>query len=298
LYAGQILAAPGQLDPEMLKEIYRWGEMDPYFALYGFIGNSSVVGSFSPGIHNRGFSAAHIQAICVPLPIDDLKHFFTLTDTLNLRGFSVTAPFKEKILPYLTEHSPAVEAVGACNTVVRTTRGWVGYNTDYSGFERDVLRFLNLRTLKGIKACVVGAGGAACAVTYALKTLGAKVCVINRTMAKAKELAGRYGFLWSGFNERAVELLSRYNDLIVQTTSVGMEGGPQGDPLEFYEFDGNESVYETIYRPSETSLLARAREAGCRVSNGLGMLYEQTKEQFELFTGHTYPEIDMYSKFS
>ncbi|HSV56014.1 MAG TPA: NAD(P)-binding domain-containing protein, partial [Magnetospirillaceae bacterium] len=156
-------------------------------------------------------------------------------------------------------------------------------------FERSVLGFMRRTDLRGVRVAIIGAGGSARAVAYALHKLGATACVVNRGMYKAKQLAEQYSFEWSGMNERAVEMLGRYNDLIVQTTSVGMEGGPPGDPMEWYEFSGREALVDIIYNPRETSLMRRALQAGCAAVNGLGMLQAQGEIQFELFTGRKYP---------
>jgi len=199
-------------------------------------------------------------------------------------------PYKEKILPFLSRRSAEVEAIGACNTAIRDGSGWIGYNTDAHGFSADVRKFLGVDSLRGVKTTIVGAGGAAKAVAYTLSSLGARVCVINRNMSKAKHLAETYGFEWSGMTERAADLMERYNDLIIQTTSVGLEGGQTGDPIDWYEFSGHEALYETIYNPAETSVMRRAKAAGCRVSNGLGMLQAQAEAQFALFSGMDYPE--------
>lgn len=206
-----------------------------------------------------------------------------------MKAFSVTVPFKEKILPYLSRRSPEVDAIGACNTVVRHGSELIGYNTDAHGFSADLRAFLGMESLAGVKATIIGAGGGAKAAAYALSSLGAHVCIINRSMSKAKHLAEVYGFEWSGLTERASEMIERYNDLIVQATPLGLEGGQGGDPLEWYEFSGREALYEMIYAPPETPVMRRARAAGCRVTNGLGMLHAQATAQFSLFTGLDYP---------
>ena len=288
--AGLEQASPGQLDPETYTGTYRGKQAEADWNLYGILGGPSVLGSLSPAIHNHGFSTLDLKAMYVPFPSDDLESFLRIAEILNIRGFSVTVPFKEKILPRLTSRSAEVEAIGACNTAVRGSKGWAGYNTDAFGFRRAVIEFMGTGDLKGINVCIVGAGGAARAVAYTLYDLGANVCIINRNLTKAKRLAERYGFRWSGMTERAVELVERHNDLIIQTTSVGMDGGTPGDPIEWYEFSGHEAVFETIYNPIETQLLRRAKAAGCRVTSGVGMLQAQAAAQFSLFTGLEYPE--------
>ncbi len=281
--------APGQLEPSSLLDTYRVREYAPDWSLYGILGGPAVIHSQSPTIHNEGFTGLGLNSLYLPFPADDVDPFMALAKRLDVQGFSITVPFKEKILQRLSRRSAEVDAIGACNTAIRDGSGWVGYNTDAYGFSADVRRFLGVESLEGVRTTIVGAGGAAKAVAYALKSLGAKACVINRSMSKAKHLAETYGFEWSGMTERAADLMERHNDLIVQTTSVGLEGCEDGDPIDWYEFNGHEALYETIYTPPETQVMHRARAAGCRVSNGLGMLQSQAEAQFSLFTGKDYP---------
>ncbi|HPE35865.1 MAG TPA: shikimate dehydrogenase [Spirochaetales bacterium] len=288
--AGLKPGAPGQLDPDVLRKQYRLGSDDASVDLYGILGSPSVLGSLSPHIHNAGFAELGIDARYLPFPADDLDAFMRLAELLDIKGLSVTVPFKERVLSLLGESAMEVAAIGACNTMVRSKAGWAGYNTDAMGFRSALLHFLGRTELKGLRACIVGAGGAARSVAYTLHGLGVEACVINRSLPKAKRLAEEYGFPWAGMTERAVELIESYNDLIVQTTSVGMEGGQPGDPLDWYQFSGGEALFETIYNPAETVLLKRARDSGCRVTNGHTMLLDQAAAQFRLFTGQDYPD--------
>jgi 3-dehydroquinate dehydratase / shikimate dehydrogenase len=280
----------GQLEPRQLLETYRTREYSADWDLFGIVGGASVIHSLSPSIHNKGFAALGLRSLYLPFPSDGIDAFIGFAERLGIKGVSVTIPFKEQILPLLMRRSPEVEAIGACNTAIREGTGWVGYNTDWYGFSTDVRKFLGTDDLSGVRATILGAGGAARAVAYALKKLGAKACVVNRSMSKAKHLADAYGFEWSGTTERAVDMVERYNDLIVQTTSIGLEGGQPGDAIDWYEFTGHEALYETIYSPPETPVMKRATAAGCRVTNGLGMLQAQAEAQFLLFTGSEYPE--------
>lgn len=285
-------AAPGQLEPESLLGTYRVREYSGDWDLFGIVGGSTVIHSLSPAIHNQGFKALGLRSLYLPFPSDGIESSIVLAERLDIKGLSITVPYKEQILPLLARKSPEVEAIGACNTVIRDRDGWSGYNTDWYGFSTDVRRFLGLDDLSGVRATIIGAGGAARAVAYALKELGAKACVVNRSMSKAKRLAEAHGFEWSGTTERAVDMMERYNDLIVQTTSIGLEGGQPGDAIDWYEFNGREALYETIYSPPETPVMRRAKAAGCRVSNGMGMLQAQAEAQFLLFTGSEYPSAE------
>lgn len=264
--------------------------------IYGLLGGSTVLSSLSPSIHNRGFQSLGLKSLYLPFPADNLDSFLALAEILKIRGLSVTVPMKEQIMAHLAEKSREVEEIGACNTILARPNGWHGCNTDADGFAEAVLDFTGRKNLKRVRACIIGAGGAAKAVASALYSLGAKACVINRDMSKARSLAEHYRMPWSDMTPRAIDLLDKYNDLIIQTTSVGMNGGSPGDPIAWYNFKGKEALFETIYNPAETELLKRARSAGCKTTNGLGMLHAQAAIQFRHFTGTEYPVEGIHGK--
>ncbi|MBN2875197.1 MAG: type I 3-dehydroquinate dehydratase, partial [Spirochaetales bacterium] len=120
-------AAPGQLEPARLIDTYRIRDYDPEWSLYGIVGSNAVIHSLSPSIHNAGFAALGLHALYLPFPADSIEAFLALAERLGIRGFSITVPFKERILPYLSQRSAEVDAIGACNTAVHDGLGWVGY---------------------------------------------------------------------------------------------------------------------------------------------------------------------------
>jgi 3-dehydroquinate dehydratase/shikimate dehydrogenase len=291
-------AAPGQLAIETLLELYRFRRIDRETALFGVIGNP-IAHSRSPELHNRGYAILGLNAAYLPFLADRLRPFLQAAELLGLQGLSVTVPFKERILPRLRGADDAVRAIGACNTLLRRGAGWWGVNTDAAGFldplERQAPELLG----EGVGATVIGAGGAARAVLYALASRGLRLLILNRTPARARALARRFGCAWGGLDERGVERIRDFGELIVQSTTVGMspaEGserarqGVLADPLPGYRFRGSELVYELVYSPELTPLMARAHEAGCRTIGGLAMLQAQGRAQFRLFTGRDYPQ--------
>lgn len=278
----------GLFDPATLIETYRFRGIKPDTRAYGIIGDP-LAGTKSPEIHNRAYSRTGVDAVYIPFRVDVVERFMRLAEQIPLAGFSVTVPHKEAIIPYLTERSAEVESIGACNTAVRTAGGWAGHNTDFSGFSRAALSFLGVKRMNRVRASLVGAGGAAQAIALALKMMGAKVCVFNRSPLKAKRLAERHGFDWACLDAAGSQKMRKYRDFIVQTTSAGMAPLEEEDPLALYDFQGDEAVMDIIYKPQETRMLARAREAGCRTLNGFPMLHEQAKDQFLLFTGKEFP---------
>jgi 3-dehydroquinate dehydratase/shikimate dehydrogenase len=289
LRAGLPGAAPGHLDPVALEETYRFRELGRDTAVYALGGGTNVLTSKTPHLHNAAFKAAGIDAVYVPMPAGDAASFLLALEATSALGAAITVPLKEALLPQLTRRSPEVDDIGACNTIVRGEDGWTGYNTDAQGFERALLEFMGDVDFRDLRATLVGAGGVAKAIAHVLSELGARVVILNRTVAKARALAQRYGFGYGPCTEHSTELVVNHSDLIVQATSVGMEGERQGDPLDWYDLTGREAVLDLIYRPERTLLLERAASTGCRVANGWKMLRYQSAAQFALWTGREPP---------
>jgi 3-dehydroquinate dehydratase/shikimate dehydrogenase len=287
--AGMPLAAPGQTTPECFVETYRGKDTTGNSDLYTLLGDRSILSSLSPSLHNTAFRSLKKDALLVPMPSETIEEALENLKLFKAKGAAITVPHKEAVLPYLSFQSTDVQRIGACNTLVARPEGWAGYNTDADGFERSVLEFLEREDFKGMKVTLIGAGGAAKSVALSLFRKGAECVVLNRTISTARALARKYGFIWGPLDDRAIEVVTRYSDLIVQATSLGMKGGIDGDPLEFYEFDGHEKVYDLIYKPSKTALLARAEEAGCKTANGYTMLRYQAAGQYKLWMGDPPP---------
>jgi 3-dehydroquinate dehydratase/shikimate dehydrogenase len=281
-------AAPGHMTPETMQKTYRFGTVSEGTKVYGIIGDP-VLHSRSPLIHNPAFAYYNRDAVYVPFPTDDPGLFLGKAGELGAEGISVTVPHKERILSAVDALSPEAEAAGSCNTALRSGGGWTGYNTDAPGFWAPLERIIGETGKAPRTATVVGAGGAARAVVYALVKHGIDVCVVNRSPARAGELAGRYGVPWAGLDAEGLSLAASHADLIVQTTSAGMTPLEEADPWPELRLTGKEIVYEVVYAPKVTPFVRRASEAGCLVVYGEAMLREQGYRQFSLFTGLEYP---------
>lgn len=289
-------AAGYSLDPITLHKVYRYSSHSSHTALFGIIGNP-VLHSRSPHIHNRGYEALGIDAVYVPFPVDDLESFFPVAQKLHIRGLSVTIPHKEKVLNFCSWCEDAVHAVGACNTLVLSEGSIKGYNTDIEGFLSPLQG--SFHTLKGLKALVIGAGGASRSVVYGLAREGARVLILNRTVERAlhlaKEMEGALGLsqgtIRAGpLDKEGISKVEQFvPDLVVQTTSCGMHPREDEDPFPDFAFRGHEVVYDLVYAPRETCFLRRAKAKGCTIIYGDEMLMHQAFRQFLLFTGREYP---------
>jgi 3-dehydroquinate dehydratase/shikimate dehydrogenase len=268
--------------------MFRFREITGQTKIFGVVGRPLNT-TLSPAFFNRVFTEEKTDAVYIPFPADTLKSFLELADLLNIQGVSVTVPYKEEIIPYLVSRSDEVKSVGACNTIVRTPGGWAGYNTDTRGFSDSLLNFLDKPNLRGKKIAVIGAGGAARAVAAEVFRLKGKALILNRTPLRARRLAQSYRFKWAATDSDAVEMVDAYSDIIIQTTSVGMEPNVQADPLEDYKFTGREKVVDIIYKPERTRFLTRALKAGCAVMNGYDMLLRQAMYQYRFFMGREFP---------
>jgi 3-dehydroquinate dehydratase/shikimate dehydrogenase len=212
-----------------------------------------------------------------------------LAEEIGISGLSITTPYKEEILPYLSYKSIEVIFTGACNTVVAGPQGWMGYNTDAAGFSDSLLTFMGRKDFKGRKITIIGAGGAARAVAAEVYRLKGKALILNRTPARARSLAEPYRFAWAGFDGKGTDLMEKYSNLIIQTSPVGMAPNTDEDPLGFYKFSGRETVMDLVYKPEKTVCLTRAEAAGCRVINGLDMLHRQARYQYTHFLNKEFP---------
>ncbi len=283
-------AAPGHIDPVRMETLYRYSQITRETPLYGILGHP-VMHTRSPEIHNRGLSAAGLPGVYIPFETDDLRAFLAFASRMGFRGFSVTVPHKEAVIPLLEKQDSSVERIGACNTVfLLPSGGWGGTNTDAAGFILPLLQRFP-RGISGKETAVIGAGGAARAVVFALLNQGARVTVYNRTLSRAAKLAREGDCRYAPLEEFGSP---GRPEIIVQTTTAGMEregAAAEGDdPIPHYRFRGDETVFEIVYAPPRTPLLIRAEKAGCRIIGGMEMLKTQGEEQFRIFTGIDYPE--------
>ncbi len=249
--------------------------------------------SKSPMIHNHWLQRAQITAEyrASHVKSEDLWMFFEERRRDRLwRGCNVTIPHKQAVIPLLDRLDPAAERIGAVNTVRPEHGKLVGYNTDYIGFLEPLLPLLRQSHLFRM-ARIIGAGGAAKAVALALHDQGFTNVIIARDLDKARALRESFEP-----DDRLIASLATFAaptdfpfddregilDLIVNTTSLGMTGQPPLE-LDFSHVPPNAVVYDIVYAPLETPLLAEAKARGLRTIDGLHMLIGQAAAAFTLF---------------
>lgn len=262
--------------------------------LLGLIGDP-VEHSLSPALHSFLLSRAGLNYCYLAFRVgrEGLGAALAGMRALGIRGFNVTIPHKEAVIPLLDRLSPEAEGIGAVNVVVNEGGVLIGHNTDCKGF----LRGLEARgiPLSGMKAVVVGAGGAAAAAVFGLLSAGAEVAVANRTFSRAEALARRFSRL--GTVEAAplegLPGLLREAELLVNATPLGMWPHTERTPVPPEFLRGDVVVYDLIYNPLKTKLLREAEARGCSVIRGLEMLVHQGVGALELWTGHRFRAEDV-----
>ena len=273
-YAGEGVA-PGQIELPRLRDEYRFPAITRRTAIYGVVG-APVSHSLSPAMHNAGFAEAGLDAVYLPLEARDVDDFVQFAAAVPLRGVSVTAPFKEALAARVTDVDPIGRQVGAINTVRCGDTGWQGLNTDVPGF---VETLLGRMRLPGVRAAVLGAGGAARAVAVGLAGEGAVVAICARDGAKGAAAAAAVGVAAGDYPPPAGSW-----DLLVNSTPAGTWPDVEATPLPGGPFRGR-LVYDLVYNPATTRLLADAAAAGCDTIGGLDMLVAQAVRQFAWWTG-------------
>ena len=242
----------------------------PLFGLLGFpLGHS-----FSKAYFTKKFKAEKIDAEFVNFESDNIEQTLqVIKSTPSLKGFAVTIPYKEKIIPYLDYISEEAQKIGAVNSVKveYTISGptLTGYNTDILGFKESLLEFVQIPPTQ---ALLLGTGGASKAVRHALVSLGIEVFTVSRT---------------PHFSEISYDQVARFlsnTPLIINATPVGMWPHVTNCPdIPYHLLSSNHYLFDLIYNPEITEFMHRGEQQEARIKNGLQMLYLQADYSWKLW---------------
>jgi len=282
------IIAPGMLVYHDLLDLYHYDQINQQTAVYTIIGNP-LGHSLSPLVHNRSFLAQKINAVYVPFPLEDFNvaELMHRASTFGIQGASVTIPHKVAVIKFLTKMDPAVEKIGACNTVVFRQGERIGYNTDYMAAMSGIELALGgqpadeVSVLDGKTALVLGAGGAGRALGYGLARRKARVTVTDIDADRSVELAQHIGGDYLTWDMRE----SIQADILVNCTPIGMHPNVNETPYSRSLIRSSTLVFDAIYNPEHTLLIKSAQDKGCKVVTGVEMFVGQACLQFKLFTG-------------
>ncbi len=275
--------------------------------IVGIIGHP-IKHSFSPQMHNMCFQEQGLNYIYLPfdVPTSNLKDALKSMNVLGIRGLNVTLPHKEKIIQFMDHVSEEASTVGAVNTIVNEGNQLFGYNTDINGIVESLTPYKD--EIAKSTVTVIGAGGAARSVLYALirHFKVDKINIINRTEERTEAIKDYFIDKMRFENIKTFELMAKENlpqfqesKLIINTTSIGMAPNIEDTPTEIKEsFNSSQIVFDLIYNPIKTKFIEIAESQGATVINGLKMFVVQGAKSFELWTGNKMDTNLMYEELS
>ena len=270
-------------------------KIDGYTRLAAVVANP-IKHSISPFIHNSAFEATNTNGVYLAWEVDAAELAETVANIrrYQMYGINLSMPYKEQVIPYLDQLNEEACLIGAVNTVVNREGTLIGYNTDGKGFFKSLPSFKISRK----RMVLLGAGGAAKAIlAQAILDGVSQISVFVRSSSMEKtrpyleKIQNATGFRVDLFALEDVQDLQdsiTKADLLVNATSVGMDGSSQPIPTSIV-LPEKLLVADVIYQPFETPFLKWARNQGNQSINGLGMLLYQAAEAFELWTGKEMP---------
>lgn len=280
--------APGQIGWRQMRDMYRFDSLTQTTKIYGVVADP-VGHSLSPVVHNAALTAAGIDAVYIPfrVPAEQIDEFLANATRWPLAGLSVTIPHKETVLKHCAIQDPLVQSIGAANTLSFAASGISAANTDATAAVESLEAALADQEPQpgggfGVKtALVLGAGGAARAVSFGLRQKGVEVTVASRTLDRAKKIASEVGC-------KAIDWDSRYRlpyDCVINATPVGMHPNVDETPFDKEHLRSYMVVFDTVYNPENTLLIKQAREIGCKIVTGVEMFVRQAAIQFRIWHG-------------
>ena len=225
--------------------------------------------SFSAQLFQQKFALEHIDAEYSMYPIECIEQFPDLTERISFSGMNVTMPYKQSVIHYLDVLDETAKAVGAVNVIQFSQGRKIGYNTDVIGFI-DAIRKLLLPS--DVRALVLGTGGASKAVVYGLSILGVEATLVSRDATK--------GITYQALTDD----IMRQHSIIVNATPLGMT--PHTDtlpPIPYEKLTQAHLLFDLVYNPEETRFLAEGYKRGCRIENGMQMLFGQARAAWNIW---------------
>lgn len=291
--------APGLISFDEMRKVYGITHINKETKVFGVMGDP-ISHSLSPLIHNRAFREKNVNAVYVPfrVPKNVFQEHLNEYSKIPVDGYSVTIPLKEDAVTAAQEAESIVKSVQAANTLIRTEDGsFFAHNTDYTG----ALESLKLKLqevanetrediLASCSVLILGAGGVARAIAYALKREGALLSITNRTHQRAIKLADE-------LNCRSVDWHARHSvkcSVVINCTPIGMHPNVDESPLHSGFLKPDLVVFDTVYVPETTLLIKEALSRGGRIITGVDFFVRQAAAQFKLFSGEEAPLDLMY----
>ncbi|MFZ5890878.1 MAG: shikimate dehydrogenase [Myxococcota bacterium] len=241
--------------------------------------------SLGATMHGAAYRALGLDYVYVPFKVTDLPNALAGMRALGIRGFGVSMPYKLQVIPLLNALDPLAQRIGAVNTIVNDDGFLTGYNTDALGARRALEEHTQL---SGKRVVLVGAGGAARAIAFALLDAGAHVTLVNRSRERAVALQGELTKAFTGVQVGSLDTPPPDAEILINASSGGMQDIAL-DPRVDAFIEAPRIVMDIVYKPVKTAFIERARARGKLAIHGGRMLLHQARSQFELYTKHPAP---------
>ena len=255
--------------------------------LFAVLGDP-VSHSLGPVMHNTAFSALGYNGAYLAFRVENIGKAVVGIKALGIKGASITIPHKVSVMDFLDELDDTAQKIGAVNTILNKKDVLTGYNSDGIGA---VKALFERTTIKDKNVVILGAGGAARAIGFAIISEGGRVTVINRTLANGEKLAKDLGADFQPISK----LKQTACHILINTTPVGMFPDTDAMPIRRQDLDKAMVVMDVVYNPLKTRLLRAAEHIGCRTIDGVSMFVYQGAFQLELWTGMKAP-VDVMKK--
>jgi shikimate dehydrogenase len=260
----------------------------------GVIGDP-IEHTLSPIMQNAAFEGQNLDYMFLAFKVKstELENAVNGMRALNIRGLNVTMPHKSSILKYLDRIDLSAQIINSVNTILSRDSKLFGFNTDGIGAVKALRE--NGVELKGRKVLLLGAGGAARAIAYAMARESDELAVLNRSLKPAQDLAKllektvNKKIVAGALTPKEIELNLQDSDILINATSVGMKPKPNESPVPLKLLRSNLAVMDIVYNPIETQLAKDAKAAGAKVVSGIEMLIYQGAASFEIWTGKSAP---------
>jgi shikimate dehydrogenase len=250
---------------------------------------SEKPGNFGKIIHNAGYEELGLDWIYIPFKITNLENTIKGIRALNIRGCSVSMPFKEKVIPFLDEIDSLAKKIGSVNTIVNNNGILKGYNTDFIGFQKS---FKKLHVMKHEKILILGSGGVAKSILVGLQNLKFRnIYICSRNLRNTKNLASKFNVKFIKWDDREDSIF----DILINATPIGMKPQIRSMPVSKNFIKSLQCIFDVIVNPKETKLIKTAKDLKIKNQGGYLMALYQGAEQFKLYTTKN-PPIDKMKK--
>lgn len=247
--------------------------------IIGFFG-STYKSSKMYKMYNTAFEELNLNFIYVPFVVDDLKKAVEGVRNLGIHALGVTIPYKIEIIKYLDKLDKNARRIGAVNVVINNNGKLTGGNTDGLGAVRALKEITDIRNKKVI---MLGSGGAARAIAFAIKDEGGNLTIVNRSFKSGRDLSVAAHCRFIQLDQLGEEI--NEVDILINATTVGMSPDENNSLVPSGSLKSKPLVMDLVTNPKKTKLLKEAESAGCRTIYGQRMLFWQAVLKFKMYTG-------------